>query len=98
MKTVRVDNGAVAEIIPQYATPVEQWYGAAFAALCTEAPDEVGQNWLLRDGAFIPPDNAQAPAEPVPAEPEEPTTEADILDTVLDHEARLAALELGGES
>ena len=63
MKTVRVDNGAVAEIIPQYATPVEKWYGAAFAALCTEAPDEVEQNWLLRDGAFIPPDDAQAPAD-----------------------------------
>ena len=63
MKIVRVDNGAVAEIIPQYATPVEQWYGAAFAALCTEAPDEVEQNWLLRDGAFIPPDDAQAPAD-----------------------------------
>ena len=63
MKTVRVDNGAVAEIIPQYATPVEQWYGAAFAALCTEAPDEVEQNWLLRDGAFIPPDDAQATAD-----------------------------------
>lgn len=39
---------------------------------------------------------APAEPEPVPAEPEEPTTEADILETVLDHEARLAALELGG--
>lgn len=38
--------------------------------------------------------------EPVPAEPEEPEepdTEADMLETILDHEARLAALELGGE-
>lgn len=37
--------------------------------------------------------------EPVPAEPEEPDTEADMLETILDHEARLAALELvgGGE-
>ena len=34
--------------------------------------------------------------EPVPAEPEEPDTEADMLETILDHEARLAALELGG--
>ena len=40
MKIVRLDNGTVAEIIPQYATPVEKWYGAAFAALCAEAPDE----------------------------------------------------------
>lgn len=43
-----------------------------------------------------------APAEPesVPAEPEKPDTEADMLETILDHEARLAALELvgGGES
>lgn len=58
MKTVRLDNGAVAEVIPPYATPVEKWYGAAFAALCAEAPDEVEQNWLLRDGAFVPPENA----------------------------------------
>ena len=39
-----------------------------------------------------------APAEPesVPAEPD---TEADMLETILDHEARLSALELvgGGE-
>ena len=34
--------------------------------------------------------------EPTPAEPEEPTTEADMLETILDHEARLSALELGG--
>lgn len=91
MKTVRLDNGAVAEIIPPYATPVEKWYGAAFAALCTEAPDEVEPGWTRSaDGTW------SAPEEPTPAEPEEPTTEADILETVLDHEARLAALELGG--
>ena len=41
-------------------------------------------------------DTAPAEPEPVPAEPEEPTTEADMLETILDHEARLAALELGG--
>lgn len=42
---------------------------------------------------------APAEPEPVPAEPEEPTTEADMLETILDHEARLSALELvgGGE-
>ena len=62
MKIVRLDNGTVAEIIPQYATPVEKWYGAAFAAVCAEAPDEVELNWLLRDGAFVPPEDA-APAE-----------------------------------
>lgn len=41
-------------------------------------------------------DTAPAEPDPVPAEPEEPTTEADMLETILDHEARLAALELGG--
>lgn len=52
------------------------------------------------DGQTVVLSNA-APAEPepVPAEPEEPTTEADMLETILDHEARLSALELvgGGE-
>ena len=93
MKIVRLDNGTVAEIIPQYATPVEKWYGAAFAAVCAEAPDEVEAGWMRNaDGTW------SAPVEPesVPAEPEEPDTEADMLETILDHEARLAALELGG--
>ena len=63
MKLVRLDNGVVAEIIPQYATPVEQWYGAAFAALCAEAPDGAEQNWLLRDGTFVPPEDAEAAAD-----------------------------------
>ena len=42
---------------------------------------------------------APAEPEPVPAEPEEPDTEADMLEIILDHEARLSALELvgGGE-
>lgn len=39
---------------------------------------------------------APSEPEPVPAEPEEPDTEADMLETILDHEARLSALELGG--
>lgn len=63
MKIVRLDNGVVAEIIPQYATPVEKWYGAAFAALCAEAPDGTGPNWLLRDGTFVPLEGAEAAAD-----------------------------------
>ena len=42
---------------------------------------------------------AETPAPPEPAESEEPDTEVDMLETILDHEARLSALELvgGGE-
>lgn len=50
MKTVRIKNGTVIEIIPEYALPVEQWYGEAFSAQCMEAPDNVEQGWLY-DGA-----------------------------------------------
>ena len=54
------------------------------------------------DGDVVVLTNA-APAEPEPPEPEPvapvPTVEEDLLATALDHEARLAALELlGGES
>ena len=45
MKTVRIEDGIVAEIIPEYALPVETWYGAEFAAKCLEAPDNVAQGW-----------------------------------------------------
>lgn len=56
MKIVRLENGTAAEIIPPYATPVEKWYGAAFAALCAEAPDEVEQNWTRNaDGTWSAP-------------------------------------------
>ncbi|SBV94456.1 hypothetical protein KL86CLO1_10516 [uncultured Eubacteriales bacterium] len=64
MKTVRVAGGIVQEIIPDYAKPVDQWYGEAFAAQCHEAPDEVEQGWRYDadTGTFAP-----------PAEPESPT-------------------------
>lgn len=45
MKTVRLENNFVVEIIPEYALPVETWYGTEFAAKCTEAPDNVVQGW-----------------------------------------------------
>ena len=45
MQTVRIENGAVVEIIPEYAMPVETWYGTEFAAKCIEAPDDVAQGW-----------------------------------------------------
>lgn len=58
MKTVRIKKGKVCEIIPDYALPVEQWYGAEFAAQCVEAPDEVEQHWTYdpTSGTFSAPD------------------------------------------
>ena len=53
MKTVRIKNGAVVEIIPEYALPVEKWYNAEFAKECMEAPDEVQQGWRLKNGVFV---------------------------------------------
>lgn len=45
MKTARIENNIVAEIIPEAAHPVEYWYNAEFAAKCQEIPDEVMPNW-----------------------------------------------------
>lgn len=66
MKTVRLKNNIVFEIIPDYALPVEKWYGADFAAMCMEVPDEVDQHWVYdpETSTFSPP--------PMPPEPEEP--------------------------
>ena len=76
MKTVRIEDGIVVEVIPEYALPVDKWYGAAFAAQCMEAPDEVEQHWTY---------NAETGewSEPAPYEPEpetEPKTEASVWD------------------
>ena len=56
---VRVKNGIVVEISPEYALPVEKWYGAAFAKACVEAPEEVEQGWLYdaESGKFSAPSN-----------------------------------------
>lgn len=66
MKTVRIKNGIVAEIIPEYALPVADWYGSSFAAHCVEAPDEVGQRWAYdpETGTFAPPAEKEEPEEP----------------------------------
>lgn len=60
MKTVKLIGNVVQEIIPDYALPVEKWYGEAFAAQCVEAPDEVEQGWVYdaENGTFAPPDTA----------------------------------------
>ena len=46
MKFVRLENNKVVEIIPDYALPVEKWYGEEFASRCIESPDEVEQGWF----------------------------------------------------
>lgn len=65
MKTVLLKENKVREIIPEYALPVEKWYGPAFAAECMEAPDEVEQGWVYdpETGAFS--ESAETP-EPEP--------------------------------
>lgn len=70
MKTVRLKNNVVMEIIPDYALPVEKWYGAAFAAECMEAPDEVEQRWVYypETGTFSEPPTPEPEPEPAPEE------------------------------
>lgn len=58
MKIAYINNNVVIEIIPDYALPVEKWYGEAFASQCVEVPDEVEQNWVYdpETGTFVPED------------------------------------------
>lgn len=74
MKTVRLKNNVVVEVIPEYALPVEKWYGAEFAALCMEAPVEVDQHWVYDPEAdtWAEPAPYVEPVKPEP-EPEEPS-------------------------
>ena len=52
MKIVRLKNNIVVEIIPEYALPVEKWYGEEFASECLEGPDEVQTGWKYISGSF----------------------------------------------
>lgn len=60
MKTVRLKDNIVVEIIPEYALPVDKWYGEAFAKNCVTAPDDVEQGFVYdpESGEF------SAPVEP----------------------------------
>lgn len=89
MKTVRIKDNIVAEIIPEYALPVEKWYGAAFAAQCMEAPDEAEQGWVYdpATGTFSALVDEQKPDE----DPE--LTMEDLAEAALDLETRLLMLE-----
>lgn len=86
MKTVRIENGIVKEIIPDYATPVSNWYGNDFAMSCVDAPDEVEQNWVYDqdNGTFSAP------------EIKEPEIVIDTEQYLLDLDFRVSTLELLG--
>lgn len=77
MKTVLLKENKVREIIPDYAHPVEKWYGATFAAECMEAPDDVEHGWVYDPETMT----FSAPTK-IPEPEPEPTTEK-ILDTLL---------------
>lgn len=89
MKTVRLKENIVVEIIPEYALPVEKWYGAEFASKCVEAPDDVEQGWFYDGNSF-----SKSTTEPEPEPEPEPTTEEITLDLLADHEERLCMLEI----
>jgi len=72
---VRLKNNIVAEIIPEYALPVADWYGAEFAALCVEAPDDVAPGWVYDGETFSPP----IITEPEPSETEKLRADVDFL-------------------
>ena len=88
MKTVRLANNVVVEIIPTYALPIDQWYPADFCAQCREAPDDVQQGYVYHPetDTYTEPEAEQEP---------EPTEEEDLSALVIDHEYRLTLLELG---
>lgn len=68
MKTVRIVDGAVIEIIPDEATTpsVAYWYGDAFAAQCVQAPDVVQQGWTYNkmSGVFSAPEETEPQLQP----------------------------------
>lgn len=55
MKIVRLKDNVVIEIIPDYALPVDVWYGEEFAEQCVEAPDNVEQHWTYDGEDFHEP-------------------------------------------
>lgn len=91
MKTVRLVNGIVIEVIPNEATMpnVAYWYGETFASQCVVAPDEVEQYWTYDSATNTFSETVQVQPDPTP------TPEDIILDTLADHEYRLCLTELG---
>lgn len=91
MKTVRIEDGIVVEVIPEYALPVDKWYGAAFAAQCMEAPDEVEQHWTYdpKTGTW---------AEPKPEPDLEPTPTTDERVAALENENAMLKAQVSAQS
>lgn len=87
MKIVKLERNTVQEIIPDYALPVEKWYGKHFASMCLAAPDEVEQGWVYDPVSML--------FGPAPDHEPEPSLESDLMDMAVDHEYRLTLLELG---
>jgi len=79
---VRIKDGVVAEIIPDYALPVEEWYGQDFALQCVEAPADVQLGWIFDGNIFTEPSMPEH-------EVAQPTMEERL--------ARLEALLAGGK-
>jgi hypothetical protein len=73
MKTVRIKDGIVIEIIPQEATvpSVSHWYGEDFAAECMDTPDDVQQNWLYDSNTQTFSEPSQVTEESPPPTPED---------------------------
>ena len=65
MKTVRLQNNVVWEILPDDAIPLEDYYPPEFLAHCVEAPDNVEQGFLYDPET----DTFSSPPEPEPEEP-----------------------------
>ena len=93
MKIVKMNGNRVQEVIPDYALPVEKFYGSAFASECREAPDEVDQRWILNeDGSWTDPETLPPP---VPDEPESSDLETRMTEVETDVAALTAAVERG---
>lgn len=75
MKIVKLTNNRVSEIIPDYALPVEEYYGQAFADQCVEAPDDIKQRMVYdpETGTFSEPE-----PDPIP-EPDSEVVTWDAL-------------------
>ena len=92
MKIVRLKNNIVYEIIPDYALPVEKWYGSEFAKLCVEASDDVQYGWIYDETTkeFKKPE----PFEPEPFKPE--PTQLDVIEAQVVYTAMMTDTLLEG--
>lgn len=79
MITVRILKNIVVEIIPEYALPVEKWYGETFAKQCIEAPDEVKPRWVYNPETNTFSEPVEIP-EIDPEETPDAVTETDVWD------------------